>query len=55
LYLLGPVGAGKSQLAEKLKDLVEKEPIYAIEGSPIFESPLALFSENRSMLEEEFG
>src|SRR5690606_18038520 len=38
LYLLGPVGGGKSSLAEKLKQLMEKQPIYAIKGSPVFES-----------------
>ena len=38
LYLLGPVGGGKSSLAERLKLLMEKEPIYAIKGSPIQES-----------------
>ncbi|HAS85549.1 MAG TPA: PrkA family serine protein kinase, partial [Candidatus Competibacteraceae bacterium] len=40
LYLLGPVGGGKSSLAERLKQLMEKVPFYAIEGSPVFESPL---------------
>jgi serine protein kinase len=44
LYLLGPVGGGKSSLAEKLKQLVEKVPFYAIKGSPVFESPLGLFN-----------
>ncbi|NQD75847.1 PrkA family serine protein kinase, partial [Pseudomonas sp. CrR7] len=43
LYLLGPVGGGKSSLAEKLKQLMEKVPFYAIKGSPVFESPLGLF------------
>ncbi|HNI21116.1 MAG TPA: hypothetical protein PLS35_20545, partial [Nitrospira sp.] len=43
LYLLGPVGGGKSSLAEKLKSLVEKIPFYAIKGSPVHESPLGLF------------
>lgn len=42
LYLLGPVGGGKSSLAEKLKSLMEQEPFYAIKGSPIFENPLGL-------------
>src|SRR5690606_25493617 len=46
LYLLGPVGGGKSSLAERLKALMEQIPIYAIKGSPVFESPLALFSPN---------
>lgn len=44
LYLLGPVGGGKSSLAEKLKQLIEKVPFYAIKGSPVFESPLGLFT-----------
>jgi serine protein kinase len=47
LYLLGPVGGGKSSLAERLKLLMEKEPIYVLKAgdeiSPIFESPLGLF------------
>src|SRR5579872_1195433 len=47
LYLLGPVGGGKSSLAERLKSLMEKEPIYVLKAgdqiSPIFESPLGLF------------
>ncbi|HEY7867010.1 MAG TPA: PrkA family serine protein kinase, partial [Psychromonas sp.] len=40
IYLLGPVGGGKSSLAVKLKSLMEKEPIYCIKDSPVFESPL---------------
>ncbi len=47
LYLLGPVGGGKSSLAERLKALVEKFPIYVLKAgkelSPLFESPLTLF------------
>jgi len=51
LYLLGPVGGGKSSLAERLKLLMEQFPIYVLaverngvlEVSPIFESPLGLF------------
>ncbi len=46
LYLLGPVGGGKSSLAERLKSLMEKIPFYAIKGSPVFESPLSLFDVN---------
>ncbi len=30
LYLLGPVGGGKSSLAERLKQLMERVPLYAI-------------------------
>ncbi len=48
LYLLGPVGGGKSSLSKKLKQLMESQPFYAIENSPIFESPLGLFSEEDS-------
>jgi serine protein kinase len=57
LYLLGPVGGGKSSLAEKLKDLMQKEPIYCIKDSPVFESPLALFDEDEDghILEEDYG
>ena len=35
LYLLGPVGGGKSSLAEKLKALMQRMPFYALKGSPI--------------------
>ena len=57
LYLLGPVGGGKSSLAEKLKELMEQVPFYAIQGSPVFESPLGLFSpeEDGPILEEDYG
>ncbi|HNP34281.1 MAG TPA: PrkA family serine protein kinase [Woeseiaceae bacterium] len=57
LYLLGPVGGGKSSLAEKLKVLMQREPIYALKGSPIQESPLGLFNpaEDGKILEEEYG
>lgn len=57
LYLLGPVGGGKSSLAEKLKSLMEHYPIYCLKGSPVFESPLGLFDKNEdgALLEEEFG
>ncbi|MAT85328.1 MAG: PrkA family serine protein kinase [Gammaproteobacteria bacterium] len=57
LYLLGPVGGGKSSLAEKLKALMQKMPFYAIKGSPVNESPLGLFDpqEDAHILEEDFG
>lgn len=57
LYLLGPVGGGKSSLAEKLKDLMQKMPIYAIKGSPVHDSPLSLFDreEDAPLLMERFG
>lgn len=47
LYLLGPVGGGKSSLGERLKTLMEREPIWVLKAgrhiSPVFESPLGLF------------
>ena len=57
LYLLGPVGGGKSSLAEKLKQLMQKVPFYAIKDSPVNESPLGLFNpdEDGPILEEEYG
>jgi serine protein kinase len=57
LYLLGPVGGGKSSLAECLKELMEEVPFYAIKGSPVNESPLGLFSKEKDgeILEEKFG
>ncbi len=57
LYLLGPPGGGKSSLAEKLKALMENIPFYAIQGSPVNESPLSLFSreEDGRILEEDYG
>jgi serine protein kinase len=61
LYLLGPVGGGKSSLAERLKKLMEERPIYTLkvgnEISPVFESPLGLFNPDRmgDLLEEKYG
>jgi serine protein kinase len=61
LYLLGPVGGGKSSLGERLKALMEKEPIYVLKAgdelSPVFESPLGLFDPETmgSMLLEKYG
>jgi serine protein kinase len=57
LYLLGPVGGGKSSLAEKLKSLMEDVPFYAIKGSPVNESPLSLFSaqEDATILADDYG
>ena len=61
LYLLGPVGGGKSSLAERLKELMELHPIYVLKAgnqiSPIFESPLGLFQtpELANLLEERYG
>ncbi len=57
LYLLGPVGSGKSSLAEQLKYLMEKIPFYAIKDSPVHESPLGLFrkEEDGPLLEEDYN
>ncbi|HEY0587346.1 MAG TPA: PrkA family serine protein kinase [Pseudoduganella sp.] len=57
LYLLGPVGGGKSSIAEKLKQLMEQVPFYCLKGSPVNESPLGLFSEaeDGTILEEDYG
>jgi serine protein kinase len=61
LYLLGPVGGGKSSLAERLKLLMQKEPIFVLKAgdqlSPVFESPLGLFNPERmgDLLEEKYG
>ena len=60
LYLLGPVGGGKSSLAERLKALIETQPIYVLaageELSPVFESPLGLFRPEQmgEMLENQY-
>src|SRR6516225_7439209 len=43
LYLMGPVGSGKSSLVEKLqRGLESSDAIYAIDGCPMFEEPLHL-------------
>ncbi len=57
LYLLGPVGGGKSSIAERLKQLMEQVPFYAIKDSPVNESPLGLFdpTEDGPILESEYG
>src|SRR6266581_6002867 len=61
LYLLGPVGGGKSSIAERLKSLMEVHPIYVLKAgdelSPVFESPLSLFDPESlgPMIEEKYG
>ena len=61
IYLLGPVGGGKSSLAERLKQLMETYPIYVLKAgkeiSPLFESPLGLFNPEvmGAMLLERYG
>lgn len=52
LYLVGPVGSGKSSLMEALKKALEKSPpIYAIKGCPMREEPLHLVPKH---LRDEF-
>jgi len=63
LYLLGPVGGGKSSLAEKIKSLSEQFPIYALKDSitgkvsPLLETPLGLFPRDKygAMMEDRYG
>ncbi len=63
LYLLGPVGSAKSSLAETLKQLLERHPIYVLvdgdtgERSPVLESPLGLFGPAvwGERLQQEYG
>ena len=59
LYLLGPVGGGKSSLAERLKQLMEQSTIYVLvangEVSPVWESPLGLFASYKEQIENEYG
>lgn len=67
LYLLGPVGSGKSSVAEKLKKLIEHCPIYTLKArnattgqweiSPLYESPLGLFNveEHGEILSSEYN
>lgn len=60
LYLLGPVGGGKSSLAEKLKALMQQVPIYILSAdgvrSPVNDHPFCLFDaeEDGKLLQEEF-
>ncbi|QMV14076.1 PrkA family serine protein kinase [Vibrio spartinae] len=61
LYLLGPVGGGKSSLAEKLKSLMQQMPIYVLSAngqrSPVNDHPFSLFdiSEDGELLKTEYG
>ena len=61
MYLLGPVGGGKSSLAERLKALMEVHPIYVLKAgndiSPVFESPLGLFDPDKmgALLEDRYN
>ncbi|MDA8420845.1 MAG: serine protein kinase [Pseudomonadota bacterium] len=57
LYLMGPVGAGKSSLVERLqRGLEESPPVYAIEGCPMAEEPLHLIPKHlRAEFEKMLG
>jgi len=67
LYLLGPVGGGKSSLAERLKELMQRVPFYSIKAlnvrtgkweiSPLYESPLGIFDyeDDGDELENDYG
>lgn len=67
LYLKGPVGGGKSSIVERLKVLMEQNPIYALydasepdpelRTSPVFESPLGLFNaaEHGELMQTEYN
>jgi len=54
LYLVGPVGAGKSSIMEALKKALEMSPpVYALKGCPMREEPLHLIPKHlRPQLEE---
>ncbi|QYJ87714.1 PrkA family serine protein kinase [Shewanella mesophila] len=61
LYLLGPVGGGKSSLAEKLKSLMQHVPIYILSAngvrSPVNDHPFCLFNpeEDAELLQKEYN
>ncbi len=57
LYLVGPVGSGKSSLMEALKRALEKAPpVYALKGCPMREEPLHLVPKHlRKEFEELLG
>ncbi len=63
LYLLGPVGGGKSSLAEKIKKLCEQYAVYSLKDpdsgrvSPLLENPLCLFDREKygQLMEDRYG
>lgn len=57
LYLVGPVGAGKSSIMEALKKALEMSPpIYVIKDCPMREEPLHLIPKHlRSQFEDRLG
>lgn len=67
LYLLGPVGGGKSSLSERVKELAQRVPFYTIKAfnhskgveeiSPVYEGVLGLFdyAEFGATLESDYN
>ena len=57
LYLVGPVGAGKSSLVESIKRVLETAPpVYVLEGCPMHEEPLHLIPKHlRKEFEDMLG
>ncbi len=57
LYLVGPVGSGKSSLMETLKRALENgPPVYALQGCPMREEPLHLIPKHlRERFQEILG
>ena len=57
LYLVGPVGAGKSSLVDSIKKALETaESIYSLKGCPIREEPLHLIPKHlRTEFEKKLG
>ncbi len=52
LYLVGPVGAGKSSIVESIKKILETAPqVYVLDGCPMHEEPLHLIPKH---LRKEF-
>lgn len=52
LYLVGPVGSGKSSLVERLKQGLQTDNMYVIDGCPMNEEPLHLIPRH---LRKEFS
>jgi serine protein kinase len=58
LLLMGPVGSGKSALADAVKKALEKaaDPVYHLEGCPVREEPLHLLPRSlRDEFEKQLG
>ncbi len=57
LYLVGPVGSGKSSIMESLKRALEQSPeVYALKGCPMREEPLHLIPKHlRPRFEDLLG